>query len=291
MKALQFTIPVSPGRSVILQEDIIPNFYPYLHRHQEAQLIWVIKGAGTLIVENSFHEFQPEDIFYLAPNQSHVFVNNETGADETNIHSVSVFFDPDGQLAHLFELPEMTQLKRFINSYSCGFKVGRDNSGEISKKIKELQDTEDFKQLFCFLSLIQLLSEFTSTHIPLTSIRNNKISEGEGLRMSLIYQYIMQHFDRDMTLDDVASVANLTPQAFCRYFKKHSGITFIAFLNGIRVHEACKSLSRGQFDSISSVAYSCGFNSIPNFNRVFKTVTGASPKTFLSRLRSQLPEK
>lgn len=99
MKALQFTIPVFPGRSVIVQEDIIPSFYPYLHRHREAQLIWVIRGGGTLIVENSIHIFQPNDIFYLAPNQSHVFKNNEDDTEQAgSIHTISVFLI---RLAHL----------------------------------------------------------------------------------------------------------------------------------------------------------------------------------------------
>lgn len=291
MKALQFTIPVCPGKSVIVQEDIAPNFYPYLHRHKEAQLIWVVRGSGTLIVENSIHLFQPDDIFYLAPNQSHVFKDTEYGDEEDNIHSISVFFDPVGQLAPLFDLPELGQMKRFLREFSGGFKLDNSHFESVSERILKLRSAESYDQLLSFLYLIRILSENNSGHTPLSTVRNKIIEEGEGLRMSMIYNYIMQHFNRDLSLDDVAGVAHLTPQAFCRYFKKHSGITFVSFLNSIRVHEVCKELTRGDYESIASVAYNCGFNSIPNFNRVFKHVTGTTPKTYLTRLYSNLPEQ
>ena len=78
----------------------------------------------------------------------------------------------------------------------------------------------------------------------------------------------------------------MTPQAFCRYFKKHTLHTFIGFLNEVRINEACKKLTDGQYDSIATVAYNCGFNSITNFNRVFKTITGKSPSEYIESYRT-----
>jgi AraC-like DNA-binding protein len=80
----------------------------------------------------------------------------------------------------------------------------------------------------------------------------------------------------------------MTPQAFCRYFKKHTGHTFVTFLNEMRINEACKKLANGRCDSISNVAYTSGFNSITNFNRVFKSVTGNSPREYLESYRSNV---
>jgi AraC-like DNA-binding protein len=73
----------------------------------------------------------------------------------------------------------------------------------------------------------------------------------------------------------------MTPQAFCRFFKKRTRHTFVSFLNEVRINEACKKLTEGGFDSISTVAYTCGFNSITNFNRVFKAVLGKSPSEYV----------
>ena len=66
------------------------------------------------------------------------------------------------------------------------------------------------------------------------------------------------------------------------FFKKHTRHTFVSFLNEVRINESCKQLTDSAYDSISTIAYNCGFNSITNFNRVFKTVTTRSPSEYVN---------
>ncbi|MEO5563454.1 MAG: hypothetical protein ABIR18_08465 [Chitinophagaceae bacterium] len=58
MKIIQFTIPVAKDNSIIVQEDKLPYFYNHLHRHNETQITWIIKGQGTLITGSSMQRFQ-----------------------------------------------------------------------------------------------------------------------------------------------------------------------------------------------------------------------------------------
>ncbi|WP_315822444.1 hypothetical protein [Paraflavitalea speifideaquila] len=58
--------------------------------------------------------------------------------------------------------------------------------------------------------------------------------------MNDVYQFTMAHYTENISLHQIASIAHLTPQAFCRYFKKHTRKTYITFLNEVRVNEACK---------------------------------------------------
>jgi AraC-like DNA-binding protein len=152
---------------------------------------------------------------------------------------------------------------------------------EIGKKMLRIEHSSGVDQLVHFIELLKLLSSFHEL-TPLSD-RSHPISysEHEGIRIGAIYNYIMQQFDKPITLEDVARQAHMTPQAFCRYFKKHTLHTFVSFLNKVRINEACKRLTDGQYDSIATVAYNCGFNSITNFNRVFKTVTGKSPSEYI----------
>lgn len=282
MKPLQFTIPVTPDKSVLVQEDRIPQFYPYLHRHKEAQLIWIIKGNGTLIVDNSFHDFASNDIFLIAPQQSHVFRSHSADSGE-EVHTLSVFYDPDGSLNALLNLPELRPFHSFIKEYRGGFKVPEFYTPFISKRMLKIQKATHADQIIHFLHLLRAFCKMEPRPSQLASLSNETISEGEGLRMGKIYNYVLKNYKSPLTLDDVAAAAHLTPQAFCRYFKKHTGVTFVTFLNELRVTEACKNLTSGRYDNISGVAYNCGFNSIANFNRVFKNVAGASPKDYLNK--------
>jgi YesN/AraC family two-component response regulator len=91
----------------------------------------------------------------------------------------------------------------------------------------------------------------------------------------------MDHFTEMITLEQIASVAHLTPQSFCRYFKKHTTKTYINFLNEVRINEACKRFIEMNFDNIGNIAYQCGFNNVVSFNRVFKSIMGKTPKEFI----------
>lgn len=284
MKTLQFTIPVAHDRTLIVQEDCMTYFYPHLHRHHEAQLTWIREGRGTLIAENSMHPFQENDIFLLGANQAHVFKSNAEyfeGKGTKQVQSISVFFDPNGKLASLFNLPELYLLQTFVKDHSYGFRVPHDAQREVSRRICRLKDASQMDQLMHFFYLLRTLSVVSKKAAPLSGGTSSPISENEGIRIGSIYNYISQNFTNPITLEEVADQASLTPQAFCRYFKKHTGNTFVAFLNEMRVHEACKKLTQHRCESIATVAYGCGFNSITNFNRVFRSVIGNSPKEYM----------
>ena len=79
MKVVQFTIPVSQEHSIMVQEDKLPHFYNHLHRHNETQITWIIKGEGTLIAGTAMQRFQSGDIYILGANQPHIFKSDPVG--------------------------------------------------------------------------------------------------------------------------------------------------------------------------------------------------------------------
>lgn len=292
MKVLQFTIPVAHDKTIITQEDLIPHFYPYLHRHEEIQLTWILKGSGTLIADNNMFSFRAGDIICLGGNQPHVFKSDSAyfeASPTLQVHARTIFFHPEGNLSGLFELPEFKKIKAFWQQFRNGFRVPEASQELISTRIQRVHDTGGIPQFLAFIDLLHSLLSLEPLQ-PLTSgARLSRVNEQEGIRIGYIYDYIMKHYDHDIRLEDIAREAHMTPQAFCRYFKKHTRLTFISFLNEVRINEACKQLADGSFDSISTIAYNCGFNSIANFNRVFRSVTGKSPRAYL-RAYGQMEE-
>jgi AraC-like DNA-binding protein len=286
MKVLQFTIPVPHDKTVIVQKDQLPHFYPHLHRHQEIQLTWVQQGEGTLVAENNMYPFRSNEIYWLGANLPHVFKSDPSyfaPKSRKKILTLNIFFIVNGQLDSFFDLPEIRNLKIFLQNRQSGFKVPAQHVAAISQKMQKIQKSAGVGQLIHFIELLQELSSLQEL-VPLSSSSQPvPYSEHEGIRIGNIYNYIMQQYDKPITLEDVAKQAHMTPQAFCRYFKKHTLHTFVSFLNEVRINEACKRLSNGNYDSISAVAYNCGFNSITNFNRVFKSVTARSPSEYVGQ--------
>ncbi|MEJ5994958.1 AraC family transcriptional regulator [Pedobacter sp. Du54] len=284
MKVLQFTIPVADDRAVIVQEDVMPYFYPYLHRHKEAQLIWIKEGEGTLLVDNQMHSFHKNDIFLIGANQPHLFKSNPEYFEERNglkINALMIFFNPNGKLQSFLELPEMQLIKTYLNFAKGGVKLPSEQMDFVIQKMLSVQYAKNQYLMIHFLELLDALAQLQNTSQMLVANGPAFFSESEGIRIGHIYNFLMQHYNRNVMLEEVAEEAHMTPQAFCRYFKKHTRQTFVSFLNEIRVNEACKKLTSGNYENISVVAYNCGFNSLTNFNRVFKTVMKVAPKNYL----------
>ena len=98
--------------------------------------------------------------------------------------------------------------------------------------------------------------------------------------MRNVFDFTLENAYQNITLDDVASVANMTKNAFCKYFKKRTNKTFVSFLIELRVENACKLLSTDKDLSINDIAFKSGFNNISNFNRQFKMIKHMSPNKF-----------
>lgn len=284
MKVIQFTIPVAKDKSIHVQEDLLPHFYEHLHRHHEIQITWVIKGEGTLIAGNYMQPFEPGDIFIIGANQPHLFKNDTVYFEKSSkqqIHSLNIFFNHRGFITSLLEFPEMRNIKKFTDLCLHGFKASEQNAKTIADAMTRVKNATAAYRLAAFIELLQLMANLKDWQYLNSESFEYAISDSEGLRMNDIYQYTMKHYTEDISLERIAAVAYLTPQSFCRYFKKHTQKTFVNFLNEVRINEACKRFMELDFDSIAAIAYQTGFNNVVTFNRVFKNITGKSPREYI----------
>jgi YesN/AraC family two-component response regulator len=283
MKVIPFTIPVTQQNSIVVQEDILPHFYNHLHRHPEIQITWIIKGEGTLIAGNYMQHFKAGEVYIIGANQPHIFKSDNSYFDKKkkkNIHSLTLFFSDTFHLAPLFDLPEMKNIKKLIRKTLNSLKLPANHQREIIAHLLNIKDSREANRLINFINLLNVLSNIKNFRTLSTETNTSVFTDTEGRRMNEIYQYTMEHYIDNITLSEIASVAHLTPQAFCRYFKRRTGRSYITFLNEVRSGEAIKLLKENNYESIGKIAYSSGFNNITSFNRVFKQITGKSPREY-----------
>ncbi|MEO5888917.1 MAG: AraC family transcriptional regulator [Ferruginibacter sp.] len=289
MKVVQFTIPVTIENSIHFQEDELPHFYEHLHRHVETQITWVVKGEGTLIAGNYIQRFQSGDFFIIGANQPHFFKSDPSyfeGSDKC-IHTLNIYFDPKGFLARMLSFPELRGIKNFIEQSEYGMKASEQDKAVLTELVLKTKNTSTGFRLASFIELLQVMANIKNWEYLSTESFEQAISELEGLRMNDIYQYTMANYTENITLEQIAAVVYLTPQSFCRYFKKHTSKTYIVFLNEVRINEACKRFMQKDFASIATVAYQSGFNNVVTFNRVFKSVMGKAPREFIKAYHDQ----
>jgi transcriptional regulator GlxA family with amidase domain len=117
-------------------------------------------------------------------------------------------------------------------------------------------------------------------------IYDKPIKDNEGKRMRMVFEYVMSNYAKSISLDDVAKIASMTKNAFCRYFKVRTNKTFFQFLIEIRVEHAAKLLIKDNELSVLEIAELCGFTNISNFNRQFKATKGETPMSVRKRAQS-----
>jgi AraC-like DNA-binding protein len=156
------------------------------------------------------------------------------------------------------------------------------DAAKLAEHFLKIRNSSVGFRLAYFIELLQIMSNLKKWRYLSTESFEYSITDTEGLRMNDIYQYTMDHFTEDISLAQIAAVAYLTPQSFCRYFKKHTSKTYVNFLNEVRINEACKRFMEMNFESIGNVAYQTGFNSVVSFNRVFKSIMSKTPKEYIN---------
>lgn len=99
-------------------------------------------------------------------------------------------------------------------------------------------------------------------------------------RLHPILDYIVEHIHEELNMEQIASQYNLSVRNLSRLFHT-SGLHFSSYVNHLRITRAIELLTDGEY-TVQEIAYRVGFNTPNNFNRVFKQITGKSPKAYIT---------
>jgi len=276
MKVYPFQIPKPLHENLIVQEDVVPVFYDLLHQHAEIQLSLIVNGKGKLIVGDSVHRFREGDIFIIDSHCPHLFRNERTAQ---NAHMVSLFFTDKTFGSTFFEMSDLEEVKPFFEMAKEGFQVFSETD-TIKNLILQIYQSDKLNRFIQFLLLLKKICAVEKR--TLTGFRYSKeIGNSQGKRMQAILHYTMTNFQKEIDLNTVCEIVHMTPNAFCRFFKRHTNKTFFQFLIELRIEHACQLLSKPDYRlSILEISEKSGFTSISNFNRQFKKLKGTIPSHY-----------
>jgi AraC-like DNA-binding protein len=282
MKILPFKIPKTSTESFRLQEDSDIHFYDYLHQHPEVQLTLILNSEGKVIVGDFIGTFKPGDIFLIGPNLPHVFRNDRNySGDDTDgyAHSLSVFFEWQSFGQKFLALPELANLHEFIKHADRGLFLQEPVKSRVAQLIKQLFKKTAMDRLIVLLKILNVLSAHKNIEALASSGVYSEFDEVDGKKLADIYRFTMNEFHRKISLEEVASIAHMTTNSFCRYFKKRTRKSYVDFLTEIRIGQARKLIQQDEL-SISQISLDVGFNNLSNFNRKFKEVCSITPTDF-----------
>ncbi|PPK99853.1 AraC family transcriptional regulator [Parapedobacter indicus] len=260
-----------------------PHFFPALHFHPECEIMLVLKGTGIRFVGDSMERFQPGDLVFYGRDIPHFYRNDRSfyqQVSDSAAQAIVIYFREDFLGKEFWELPKNIQLKKLFTNSKRGIKFTGKSKTELERQIKRLDDHKDsLAKLIDLLSILQVMAN--SKECELLSSRGFvlPIEENECKRMNDVYQHIINHYVSNPSLEEVSAIANMSPSAFCRYFKQHSNKTYTQFLNEIKIGNACKLLIDNKLP-ISQICFEVGFNNFTHFNGQFRRIIGVTPSQY-----------
>lgn len=263
-----------------------PFFFPAWHFHPEYEIMLVLEGTGIRFVGDSIARFQPGDLVFIGRDIPHFYRSDEEFYQQkSNIASKAIvlYFKDDFLGEDFWNLFNITPLRKMISNAKRGIKFDGKTTVELIKQMKNLDDRKDgLEKVIDLLTILKTISNAKEYDLLSSTGFIQTTDETECERINEVYQFIIKNYSENPSLEEVSRIANMSPNAFCRYFKSRTNKTYTEFLNEVKVGYACKLLIDNKL-SISNICFEVGYNNYTHFNKQFKKIMRLTPREYLQK--------
>lgn len=282
MKLQQTKITSYLNTTVSVLNRVEPFFQAPFHSHPELELVYVKESFGKRIIGNSVMPFEPGDMVFLGADIPHVWLNDEMyyqGISDLKANSIVAYFSKDIFGPAFYDLKETQKINELFFQAGKGISITGKTNKQLAKKLEKLVLKKDFEVIVGLFEILSILSESHDKVYINDEVYSLMHEEPKADRLSEVFQYVNKNYKKNISLLEIAAVANMTPTSFCRMFKLKTKKNFVDYLHEIRVSNACRLLLETD-KSMSEIAYECGYKTASNFNKLFKKCKGITPTDF-----------
>ncbi len=279
MKPHFHKVPITLQSSFSIRHDIKPDFGNVWHYHPELELHYNMKGEGVRFIGDNISNFASDEMVLLGENLPHTwrckdeyFQNNP----DLKVEAMVIHFLPDCLGKHLLSLPEAYLIPKLFEKAKSGMIIHGHAKTKLAKLMENAVHATNLERIIILLTILKTLAETDEYEIITSKNTFYQSNESETLRINKICTYTLTNYKKDISLEEVASLSNLSITSFCRYFKLMTKKTYYDFLIEIRISHACRFLIENKLPT-EMICFNCGFNNVSNFYRHFKKVTGMTP--------------
>ena len=279
MKPLFHKVPTQIQTSFSARHDVQANFGSLWHYHPELELHHVIRGKGVRLIGDNIGNFSEGEVLLLGSNLPHMWQCNEAyyQNDPTQkVEAVVIQFLPDCLGRDFINLPEAYLVPKLFENARKGMKFTGQTRARIAELMLKATQASDMERLIILLSILKTMAETDEYQSIASAHAFYKSNEMDAVRINKVCTYTLSNYKKEINLEEVAAIANLSITSFCRYFKLMTKKTFYDFLIEIRVSHACRLLVEDLLPT-EVICFECGFNNVSNFYRHFKKVTDMTP--------------
>lgn len=279
MKPHFHKVPIKLETSFSIRNDVMANFGTVWHYHPELELHYVKRGEGVRFIGDNISNFSAGEMILLGENLPHTwrckdqyFVPN-SGLE---VEATVIHFLPNCLGQDFLTLPEAFQIPRLYEKAKGGLIIKCETRRKIEDLMEEALHATNLNRLTVLLAILSTLAESDEYETITSAHAFNTANNVDTDRINRICTYTLTNYRRDITLEEIAALSNLSVTSFCRYFKQMTKKTYYDFLTEIRVSHACRLLIEDKM-TVEAICMECGFNNASNFYRHFKKIIGSTP--------------
>lgn len=249
-----------------------------LHYHEELELNLIINAKGARrIVGDHIDQIDDLELVLVGPNLYHAWFTHQCKSEE--IQEVTIQWHKDLFDEKLLRRNQLSFIRSMMERSQKGILFSRETAQQLAPRLLSLDQKNGFASVLELLSILHDLSTSRNMRTLSDASFTNEHFTYNSRRIEKAFEYMNNHYDKSITLGEVAKLVNMTEVSFSRFIKKRTGNTFIDSLNEIRLGHASRMLI-DTTHSVAEISYNCGFNNISNFNRIFKKKKTCTPKEF-----------
>ena len=269
------------GKDVLYSADRHKKEFTYpIHNHEVYELNFVENAPGVRRIVGDSQEVIGEFdlVLITSPDLEHVWEQYQCTSED--IREITIQFDFSLGDETLFGRNPYASITRMMKRARKGLKFPMKAIMKVYEKLDTLSNVKDgFYAVQQFMSILYELSRTEGAQTLATSSYAKVMVEDDSRRVLKVKNFIAQNYMEDLRLPDLASMAGMSPSAFSRFFKLHTGRNLSEYIIDIRLGYASRMLV-DTAKSISEISSCCGFNNLSNFNRIFKKKKNCSPSEF-----------
>ena len=253
--------------------------YP-IHNHEVFELNFVEHAPGVRrIVGDSNEVIDDYDLVLItSPDLEHVWEQNTCVSDDIREITVQFYLDmsDDGFLSR----NPFYSLRKMLKEARKGLAFPMSAIMRVYRQLDTLSSVKDgFYAVMQFMTILYELSRCEGARTLATSSYAKVEVESDSRRVLKVKNYIAKNYMDEIRLNTLADIAGMSPSAFSRFFKLHTGRNLSEYIIEMRLGYASRMLV-DTAKSIAEISFQSGFNNLSNFNRIFKKKKGCSPSEF-----------
>lgn len=269
--------PFFPSHSNEAESDIqILRLTPtgFTHQHQYFELVYVLRGSATRKLSDSSIPVSAGDYYVANPRSAHGYENLQ------DLEVIHCMFLPEHINQALTDCPSISSL---LSNQSLRFgvpvdipiadRVFHDTDGVVRRIIKKMEQeyadrpTGHMEMIRCYLTQVLVYAVRASE----TRYPHNAVMQ--------VMEYLKSHYAEPLSLEALSQLVGYTPQYLSTLFSSEVGMSIQAFLQCLRIEEACKMLLNTHL-SVAEVATAVGYQDTRHFSKVFRRYQTLSPREY-----------